>query len=120
MAHSSHSSLDRFALALVPLLVWWLRQSGTQEVLCQRKDRLESAKECFRAACSEVDVFHTWQVCPILACAPSSAVIATSDAAIGDVNLVSLLFPHGNFQSAGIVPCMKLPGLCHIAGWCVG
>ncbi len=103
MAHSSHSSLDRFALALVPLLVWWLRQSGTQEVLCQRKDRLESAKECFRAACSEVDVFHTWQVCPILACAPSSAVIATSDAAIGDVNLVSPVsswqFPISRYRS---------------------
>ena len=105
----SHTSVslditpDNFALCLLPLLVWWLRQSGTQEVMSQRKDRLESAKECFRAACSEVDVFHTWQVFPIFACALSSAVLAISDVAIGDVNLVSPVsawqFPISRYRS---------------------
>ena len=95
--------LDRFALALLPLFVWWIRQSGTQEIRCQRIDRLESAKECLRAACSEVEVVHTWQVFPILACALSSAVLITSDVAIGDSDLVSPVsawhFPLSRYRS---------------------
>ena len=82
-------TLDNIALSLVPLFVWWLRRSGTQEIEDQRRDRLESAKECFRAACSEVDVFHTWQVFPILACALSSATLAHGDVPIREVSLVS-------------------------------
>lgn len=102
-SHPLDVTLDNFASALLPLLVWWLRQSGTQEVECQRRDRLESAKECFRAACSEVDVFHTWQLFPILACALSSATLATSDVAIREVSLVSRVsswqFPVSRYRS---------------------
>lgn len=84
-------SLDRFALAPVPLLEWWLRQSGSPDVLSQRIDRLESAKECFRAACFEVDVLHVRQVFSILACALSSAVLPSDDASFGDLSLISPL-----------------------------
>ena len=107
MQHQSSFSmdvpLDRFALAILPLFVWWIRQSGTQEIRCQRIDRLESAKECLRAACSEVEVVHTWQVFPIFACALSSAVLITSDVAIGDSDLVSPVsawhFPLSRYRS---------------------
>ena len=88
-SQSGALDLDRFALAILPMMVWWLRQSSSQEILIQRQERFESAKECLRAAGSEVDVHHIWQVFPILACALSSAGFTTCDTPLQGVSLFS-------------------------------